>query len=394
MSDLYIDPPIETSPDELAEDAFDQVQEAIPGWVPNDGNLDTIILEAVSQMAAELRDVASAVPRSIFRYFGRSLVGVQPQDATPATALTTWTMINNAGYTIPAGTVVAVPIAGDVLIEFVVDADYVIAPGSTSRADVRVVALTPGANSSGLGSVSLALELIDTLDFVSSVTLNSVTTGGVDAETDDEYLDRLVGQLQLLSAAPILPAEFAAMAANEPGVDRALALDGYNPADSTYNNERMVAVALVDPSGEPVSPSIKSNVDAKLQALREINFIVNVIDPVYTTIDVNVTVNALTGFDLVQVEADVEAALTAYFSPATWGRAEVTGDVATPTDWASVTVVRYNELIALVSGVVGVDYVETLQMRIAAGSFGTADITLPGPAGLTRPGAMNATVNP
>lgn len=66
MSD-YIEIPIETDPAVLEQEAFDFMQTAFPDWVPNDGNLDTILIEAMARMVAEARDVASAVPTDIFR---------------------------------------------------------------------------------------------------------------------------------------------------------------------------------------------------------------------------------------------------------------------------------------------------------------------------------------
>lgn len=391
MTDFYIEPPIETDPDALATLAFDHLQDEIPGWVPNDGNLETILIESNAQMAAEVRDVASAVPTSIFRRLGE-LHGIEPLEATSASVVTTWTMINNAGYTIAAGTFVGIRTAGDVLVPFAVTQDYVINPGSNSRNDILVIAVNPGESSSGLGAPAGPVELITARADVTSITQNAITTGGVDAETDDEYLDRFTQRLRLLSPRPILPTDFALLAQDNAAVERALALDGYNPVGGTFGNERMVAVAVVDAAGEPLSAPVKAAIDAALQAEREITFVVNMIDPTYTTIDVNVALKARAGYQLSDVETRVEAELASYLSPANWGYQEAQGDTGEPVLWAQTSTVRWLELVALVNNVAGVDYVTTLTQRTGAAAFAAADIALTGAAPLTRPGVMNATV--
>lgn len=224
----YIEFPIDTNPEVLAEDAFDYVQAHFPGWVPNDANLDTIMVEVGARLAAEARDVASIVPVDIFRYFG-GLVGVDPVEAVSASVLTTWTMIDNAGYTIPGGTQVGIRVTGDVLVPFATLVDVVIPPGSTVNSAVLVSAVEPGGEHSQIGAIAGPVELIDTLDFVLTITQNALTSGGVDAEDEEEYLDRLRTRLQLLAPRPIIARDFAIMAEDIAGVDRAIALDGYNP---------------------------------------------------------------------------------------------------------------------------------------------------------------------
>jgi hypothetical protein len=229
----YIDVPIETDPERLAEDAFTFIQTQWPGWSPAPANLETWTVEAIARMAAELMTVASSVPRSLFRFIG-PLYGVNPIDATPARVAATWTMIDNAGYTIRAGTQVGIRTAGDTLVPFTVLADVTVAAGDTVTADggVTLVAVEVGAAGSGLGTDGGPVELIDSLAYIDSIVQVGITTGGVDGETDDAYLSRLRAELQLQSPRPIVPSDFAVLALNTAGVARAVAMDGYNPAEN------------------------------------------------------------------------------------------------------------------------------------------------------------------
>jgi uncharacterized phage protein gp47/JayE len=367
MAANYIDLPITTDADDLSADALDLLIQAIPGWTPQEGHLEVWLIEVLARMEAETRDVASRIPTSIFRYFGKSLMGIPAIDAGRASVETTWTVVDASGYTIPAGTVVAYSVAGDQQVYFEVSDDVVVAPGSTSTATGEVVLRALEAGSAANDLEGAQFSVVDALAYVTGITAEGPTSGGVDAETDDEYLDRLRDELRLLAPRPILPDDFATLAIRITGVERAIAVDGYNPADGTYNNERMIAVAVADEAGHGVSPTIKAAVDSYLQSLREVNFVVNIIDPTITTVDVTATIKVLDTYNTDDVIAAVEAALQNYLTPATWS-------------WASV--LRYNELIALISDVPGVDYVADLTQP-------NSNVTLPGVAALIQAGTIS-----
>jgi uncharacterized phage protein gp47/JayE len=387
---VYIDPPIETDPEELATTAYDAMAVAFPGWVPNAGNLDTILIEIVVRMAAEARTVASAVPTSIFRYLGE-LLGVIPVEATAAYVTSTWTAQDDAGYTIPAGTQVGIRLAGDELVGFYVTQEVVIPASSTATAEGEVVlqAALEGAEGSGLGGDTVEAELIDALAWVTTVVLEGITTGGTDAETDEEYLNRLASQLLLLSPRPIIPRDFEILARSVAGVERAMAIDGYNPGDQSSNNERMVAVAVMDESGAPCSGTVKTNTDTYLQSLREVNFVVNVIDPTSNEIDVDFTAHAYETEDPEEVEAAAIAAVEEYLSPANWGK-PILGD---QRDWRNVLTVRYLEIAEVILRTAGLDYIDTLTLCAHEGTPATDNVTLTGVAPVTAAGTITGAVS-
>jgi hypothetical protein len=377
----YIEPPITTEPDDLAEDAFAYLEDAIPGWLPAPGNLETWLVEANAQLAGELMDVASAVPTSIFRYYGETVLGLPPNEAQSATGTTTWTARDAAGYTIEAGTLVGIAAAGDELMPFEVQSETVIAPGATKAIGVVVVAVDPGTDSNGLTAVP---EVIDPLDWVASVALAGATAGGVDDESDADYLDRLHELLGLLSPRPILPNDFAVLARTVAGVGRSTAIDLYNPGPPVATNvPRCVTVVVAGDNGLPVGAGVKTTVDALLQSLREVNFLVFVIDPSYTAIAVTFTFTTYPAYNAATVEAAAEAAVADYLSPANFGRPPYGDD---PGVWIADTKVRYLEVAEVINRVEGVWYVASLTVN-----GGTVDVALPGPGPLPTPGAINGT---
>jgi hypothetical protein len=380
----YISPPIETDADELVQDTYDYLSANIDGWVPHDGNLESWVIQTLLNKVADAGDIASGAALGLFRWYGRTVVGLQPIDATAATTTTTWTMVDDAGYTIPAGTQVAIATAGDNLVPFVTTDDVTVLPGSVSTdvGAVQIIAVDPGTPSNDLGPAGL--QLLDSLAYVDTLTAVSTTTGGLDAETDDAYIGRLIEYLQLMTPAPILAPDFARLARNIAGVVRATGVDNYNPADGTTDNERMVGVAAIDAAGQPVSAGIKTSIQAYLEGMRETNFIVNVFDPTYTAVDADFHFTPEAGFDSTAVHDAAVDALTAYLSPGNWGTDPTDQSGAT---WNNNTVVRYNEVIALLNGVAGLKYVDALTLN-----GGVVNVNLAGEVALPEPGAITGEV--
>jgi hypothetical protein len=287
--------------------------------------------------------------------------------------------VDGAGYTVEAGALVAVspPASIDSYAFEVVDG-FTLTPGQTVQEDVTIRAVEAGAEASGLtGDV----QVLDPLDFIESVTLDGPTSGGQDAEDADAYLDRLSDLLTLLTPRPILPQDFAILAQREvAGVARATSIDLYKYDTGTPDTPRCVTVVGVDADGQALSPEVKAEVDALLQSMREVNFLVYVGDPSYTAMAVDVDVSAYPGYQAADVEARVQAALLSSLSPASWGLPPY-GDTS-GRSWINTTSVRYLEVAEVVNEVEGVHYIKTMSIGVAGGSMGTADVAMSGVAPL------------
>lgn len=456
----YINVPIETDPDALAQDAFDYLEAKTGGlWEPHDGQLDTWVIEANARMASTVRDIASDVPRTIFRYFG-SLVNIPPIEATAATALLDVTAVDAAGYMIPAYTNFGIDDGFGNLKIFETSDDLFIPAGATIYTALPVSAVDEGVDSSGIGTTGGPVVLLDDLAWVQDVTLESPTTGGVDEEDDDDYLNRLTQNLRLLAPRPILAADFALLAKNIVGVYRALALDGFDPATSSsttktaavtvagnttlsglgtsytginvnalvigpgipagtyvqstnpaagtlvmtnpanlaqsgisvtflngFGNAREVTVAVADISGNVVSSATKTAVGVLLTSNREPGFLINVVDPTYTTIDVHYDITHWPNWDPVDVKTRVEAAIAGWYSPVAWGNPQG-GDVNL---WYPLYMARLNDLVSAIGAVQGVQDVNLVTQRVGTDAYAASDIVLGGAAPLPRLGVIEAT---
>ena len=372
----YIDIPVDTNPETIADESFQYLQQVVPGWAPAEGGLETIVLNTAARQASTTRSVATRTPRSIFRFFGK-LVDVDEIVASKAIGTADWHSIDTAGHDIPAGTQVGIGITGDITLVYEVMHDVSILPGQDHISNVPIIALETGTAYNDAGELGQQLSLVTPLQWIDFVSLSSIPTGGTDAETDDEYLNRLAAELSLLSPRPILPRDFVILARKVPGVFRAVAVDGYDPDTDSYFNERMVTLAAVDEAGVPVSAPVRQEMQDYLDGLREVNFVVKTTDPTINLIDVVYTVVSLPGTDRAALKDLIDSALIQYLDSATWGK-----NAGDSRSWDLVTVVRYNKITQVILNVQGVDYIDSLLIGLHGGGIGTADILLSGPAPL------------
>jgi hypothetical protein len=387
----YIELPIELDPEGIIEDIYADLAEKFPGWEPAAGNIETWLIRAlVYRAVGPLAELAADAGAEIFQRFGEAIANVPVIEATPATVTSTWTMIDAAGYTIPAGTQVNIAASGDTQVGFQVVEEVEVMAGATvtDTGEVLLEAVEPGVAGNELtGPASLS----DSLSYVvEPIVLEAATSGGTDAEEPLDYLARLAATIQTFTSTPIIARDVEIIARNVPGVGRATALDNFDPATDdpddpvTWNTEKMTTVAVVDPDGEDCSVPVKDEVESLLASRRETNFIFNVIDPTRSTIKVNFQVVAAPGFAQAEVEANVIAAFTDYLSPAGWGQSPP-GD---ETSWVNRQTLYYQDLVTLINNQEGVDRYTVLKVAKGAAALGTANVVLDGPASLPEPGVI------
>jgi hypothetical protein len=342
--------------------------------------------DTLGEIAAPLEEQVVEVGDELFEAAGQTIYGVPLLVERAAQGTTTWTLSGvAAGDVIEAGTPLA---QGGVVFE--VAATVELTPGQTMAAGVPVTATSEGEAGN---DITGALELQRTLPFVVSVVLDAPTMLGRDREDRDAYRQRLAGRVAHLGR-PTLPADFADRARDHPSAHRVLALDNYvpagvpNPGDPARTDvERAITLVPVDEAGDGLPQGARDEISAALEAEREPNWIVSVIEPAYTTINVTATVILWDGYEPAEALEQAEQAVAAKLDPATWG----TPPNATTPVWDAEPVVRRDEISAVLNSdqVPAVKYVQSVLLNGA-----NADVTLPSPAGLPRPGTMTVTEAP
>jgi len=379
----YIELDIEDDPAVLTDQITDVIAAAIPNWVPFRTSLVFLLAAGTALIIAELMQAMRTLTRAIFSIFGREIAGVAQTEATPSTATATFTSTTLA-FTVEAGTLVTVDDGAGGAITFEVVADVSTTDGSAEG--VQLVSQEVGAYTAGL---TLA-EPGEALAYDPVVTLTAATSGGTDAETDDEYLPRLSERLQLLADRVIRGEDAAILARQVPGVHRALAIDNFEPPSDSAA-EGHITVALQAAGGGAVGAGVATEVQELLDASSILGLTINLVPVTAAQVKVSVTGVAYSGYDEADVEDRVEAAIEAFLDPATWGSLPF-GDVR---EWRTQPVVRYLELAQAVNAVDGFDYITTLQVALQAGTLGTSDVTLgPEPWVVAEPGTISATVAP
>lgn len=370
----WVPPELPDDPDAIAQAILDGLQDRMPDWIPTDGDPLVALASEIGREIADLGQVALASIEIAVAGMGETIFGVAQLRAASATQRVELTL--SAADTLTPDFIVVGTTSAGVEVSFQLAATTALPIGPT---EVTMVAVTPGEDGNGVPLGPLAIATA-TATVVSAVAVTAPSDGGRDEETLDQYLDRLADTTATLRFGGVRASDLAALARGVDGVHRAYGVDLYDPAIPGTPQERTATVFPVDRFGQPVSAGVKANLVAYLETLREVNFVVKVADPGYQALTVNYTVVGETGTTPSALQTEINVALGAYLSPASWGSTD-----ADPQAWETKQTVRRNDLIRVVGSVPGVAYVDTLTIN-----GGTADVPLPDPAGLP---ANNPTIS-
>jgi uncharacterized phage protein gp47/JayE len=382
----YILEPINTDFEDIYQEFVDYIQNFFPDWEDDEAQLDSIMGRFFSLKLATTADMASRVMRGIFVYFGATLVNIQPIAAVSAQVSTTWNSLDTDGpYDIPEGTVGALEDEFGEVHLFATDSDATIANGVSTVSGVIMTALEEGTQANNLSGTLIPVTALDWFD---SATTEAPSSSGADAEGEEDYLNRLATNFTLMAPRPILAEDFAKISRNVAGVWRAIALDNFIPP-SNFTAENAVGVAAIDSEGAAISSAKKTELDTYLQSLRQQNFIVSVIDPTFTTVNVTATVVKYQNSDSYDVSARAAAAVSSFIDPKQWGVPVWPPD---SRGWERKTVVRAQEFYTALNNVEGVEYVSALSFQLEGGANDANDKTLFGTFPLPLPGVITVTV--
>jgi hypothetical protein len=364
-----------TLADKTAQGLFDQAKVdalvKLPGWVPEEGNTEVVLLEGFALEVQQLVFAINRLPAAMTEIVLKALFGFTRDPGTRPTATVTFTLADSLGHTIPAGTRLRLPLGGGLpAITFVTDVDLVVAAAATTgTVAVTGDRYTSAANGTAIGT---ALELLDPISYVDSVEFATAAAGGINPEDGPTFLTRGTVGLSRLRSTLVLPADFAVAARDISPVYRSTAIDKWdaNLAHTAGTIAGHVTVAVRALAGASLSGGQLAAVLDYLTPKAQANLGVHVMNAGVHAQDVTVTIHKLAGFSDADVIANVTATLEAYLSADTW-------------DWSST--VRRNNLISLVTHTAGVDYV------ISMGTPG-ADVPLPDPGTLVTTGTLLVSV--
>lgn len=384
----YIDPDLLSDEGVVAQAMLQGIQDSIPGWDPFEGHIETALCEAIAMTVAGVAAEIKTRARIDYAGFGHQVLGVTRHSEQVATASTDWTFSHTNGGFIPAGSLVVMTPPGGDPVTFATTMDVTIPAGTNTAPGVQVAAIEAGPEANGLTGPA---STYTTITGTTGVTMTTTSVGGADQEPLEDYVDRVADAARRLHLTPITTRDFAGAALDHPRAARAMAVNLLNPATTTYpatpTDEGHIAVCVVDAAGQPLTAPQKAEVQTLLDGdPGPLNVAVHVIDPTATTINVQATVQAAPGVAADALAGAVQAAITAYLDPSTWGydrsepgrwRAPATPEDRTVRDFDIATIA------AEVPGVAGVD---------AATVNNGRSVILTGYAPLAKAGTVQVTV--
>ena len=234
---------VDTALDKLAEELE---AKGVVGWEPSEADLEIILINVLAPMAANAAIVASTLLEAAFRKYGVELFKLFHNEGAAATATTKWKLLEEGGK-YPARTIepgLQLEAGG---LAFYVEKELKTVEGE-SEVMLLVVAAERGTEYNGVKGV---LSLVNSSNFVSEVTIVGEASGGVDQETDEEYLNRLAAVLELQAPRPITAGNFAQMvldATTGVEVGRATCIDGYNPETIIIEAKTNLSTTLTEVS--------------------------------------------------------------------------------------------------------------------------------------------------
>lgn len=319
----------------------------LPDWVSQPGNTENVLLEsmvtglALDVMAARMVD--TAMVESLM-----NLYGIVRDPGAQATSSVRVTVLQRTGsVTIAEGTIFQL-VRGDTeeTVEFETTETVTVIPATSREAVISVVVNEIGDSANDI-QAGAELDTDGEVDGLESARLETAVVGGRNEETDESFLSRATAVLSRQTSTLATADHFQYAALEVVGVGRAMVLDLYNPAAPSELSAGHVTVAVADEQGEPLTADQKLTVQEYLEERALASLTIHVIDPTYTTVNIQISVQPGEGFTNEVVTAGVQEVLALWLNPATWPWAK------TASTFQAAAVAAQSALVASVVSVTG-----------------------------------------
>ncbi|MBF84784.1 MAG: hypothetical protein CL489_10025 [Acidobacteria bacterium] len=347
----------------------------MPHWTPRVGQIETTMMEATAFQTANLVNAANRLPASTVETLLK-LYGINRSNGVKATATVTITFTDTAGYTIPANTAMAYYGSDGSVFVYTLDDAAIVASGSASLTSVAVTAQAVGIgfNTPSNGS---SLQLLATVPYVSSTVLSSKPSGGLDMETDTEYFTRATTTLAGYSSVMVTQDQLKSyVLTNYTGtVYRAKAYNmrRFSDRNMVTGGGSYAGYVLLVVAGENVNGYSRSIEDATISAADIATISTAITAKTATGVTVEVHNAELVGIGVTAVVAKTASAASGTVMTAVQSGLQAYLD---SDYWVLNTendrVVRVNEIVSLLDGIAGVEYVTSVVLTLPEESVSCA----------------------
>lgn len=354
-------------PTDILRTAMEEFRSLVPDWKPREDNTEVMLMQALAVEVAEAIYAINRLPDAMIVALMR-LYGIERDAGAFAQTTIEFEVVNTMGYTIPARTRVLLPPSqGYGSLVFETNANLTI-PYGVTKGQIGAVATEVTDIANGV-PVNTRFQVLDQSNYINAVKNTATVLGGRHPEGDKEWFSRGVQRFQRLTDTLVVPKHFETAALEDPTVRRARAIDNYNadlgsgvPGDHPGH----LTLALYGDGGL-MSAAEKNAVIESFTTRKFAPLILHTVDPVVTTVNVNVVVKPNPDYINSAVVDAVNVAVRNWLNTDVW-------------KWKAT--VYINELIGLISELPEVDYVTQLVSP-------SANVALSGAAPLATLGTID-----
>lgn len=342
----YVDLRIyDKDPTDILRTAMEEFRSLVPSWKPREDHTEVMLMQSMAVEVAEAIYAINRLPNAMIVALMR-LYGIERDAGAFASTTVEIEVVNTMGYTIPARTRLLLPAnQGYGELVFETTANLTIPYGMT-KGQVAAIATEVTDVSNGV-PVSTRFQVLDQSNYINSVVNTETVLGGRHPEADKEWFSRGVQRFQRLTDTLVVPKHFETAALEDPRVRRARALDNYNPSAGSGivgDHPGHLTLALYGDGGLMTAQE-KNEVLESFTSRKFAPLILHTVDPVVTTVNVNLVVKPNADYINSAVVDAVAVAVRNWLNTDVW-------------EWKAT--VYANELIGLVSELPEVDYVTQL----------------------------------
>ena len=330
-------------PQEIYETSVLNIRTDIPEWIPREGQIEVLLLEAFAFEVAEAVYAINRLPNSIMQTL-MLLYGVQRDVGQQPSAQIRFEVNDTYGHTILKGARLLLKLTDGVSpVVFSTVEELIIPPGQTSGIVTATGnRYTQAANGT---AADTPVTLMDQYVFVDAAYIDEDIDDGRDQENDIDWIQRGSQRLVRLSDALVLPPQFAAVALESFEVTRALALDNYDGVGASVGSDAGHITVAVYGNNQLVPAPVKTAILNEMDSRAQSSLAVHVIDATLTTVNVTAEIVVTPGYTDALAISNATAAVRALLSTDNW-------------DWSST--VSRNRIVNAIGRADGVDFVSDL----------------------------------
>lgn len=389
---LYIDPDLITDETTAAEGVLAALSDRLNAalnlledeqWEPAEGSPETSLGESVGIILSTAMAIIQDQERNDFAGFGEIILNEPRLVAEPATVTSRWTFDADGTYEVPDGSELVIDAADGTPVAFATMGDVEF---TGTFVDIPAVAIEPGAITNNLTGEARDYE---PLPHLAAVQLTTVSSGGRDDQTRDEYLELVVRKARRMKVVPIITDDYADTALDNPSVGSAVAvrlLDLTAPTDPPAAAGH-VTVFIRDVSGADNSAEVKEEVRLSMMGDdRPLAVTVHVGNATRTNLTIEVSVRLEADADVDATTTAIQDAIAAAYDQSTYGiDDDAPGRWRVPRTAAERTINEY-DVTAVIDDIDGIAKIEAVLVN------GGASVVLGGWAplpNLTAPATVN-----